>query len=40
MERIEQHAGFGGSQQVWKHRSEVRLRHECGRVPAAGGIGW
>ena len=23
MERIEQHAGFGGSQQVWKHRSEV-----------------
>ena len=23
MERIEQHASFGGSQQVWKHRSEV-----------------
>ena len=23
MERIEQHASFGGSQQVWKHHSEV-----------------
>lgn len=23
MQRIEQHASFGGSQQVWKHRSEV-----------------